>query len=55
MRLSVVFKHTCGSEVGRWQRRQRAVGWRELGDLSPLGDKKDEKGYSCGSKDDNED
>ena len=55
MRLSVVFKHTCVWEVGRWQRRQRAVGWREGGDLFPLGDKKNEKGYSSGRKDDNAD
>ena len=55
MSLSVVFKHTCGWEVGRWQRRQRAVGWREGGDFSPLGDKKDEKGYTRGRKDDNAD
>ena len=55
MSLSVVFKHTCGWEVGRWQRRQRAAGWREGGDLCPLGEKKDEKGYSSGRKDDDAD
>ena len=55
MSLSVVFKHTCGWEVGRWQRRQRAVGWREGADFSPLRDKKDEKGYTRGRKNDNAD
>ena len=47
--------HLSGWEVSRWQRGQRAVGWRKGGDLSPLGDKKDEKGYSSGRKDDDAD
>ena len=47
--------HLSGWEVSRWQHRQRAMGWREVGDLSPLGDKKDEKAYSSGRKDDNAD
>ena len=39
----------AGGNIGRdW-------GWREGGDLSPLGDKKDEKAYSSGRKDDNAD
>ena len=50
MSLSVVFKHTCGWEVGRWQRRQRAVGWREGGDFSPLGDKKMRKVIAVGGR-----
>ena len=55
MNLSVVFKHTCGWEVGRWQHRQRAVGWREGGDLPPLGEKEDEKVFNSGRKDDDAD